>query len=101
MKKYSKKHRDKINKKRDLIKINYGHYERKNALTYISKNKMKKNKKKKNLKMGNEKIANISNIISLLLFIISYYFYYLSLEKCFGGEEECILILVKNGNGLC
>ena len=89
MKKYSKKHRDKINKKRDLIKINYGHYEGKNAFTYISKNKMKKNEKKKNLKMGNEKIANICNIISLLLFIISYYFYYLSLEKCFGGEEEC------------
>ena len=88
MRKYSKKHGCKTNKKRNLIKTNFGHFERNNALTYISKNKMKKNEKK-NLKMGNEKIAKIGNIISLLLFIISYYFYFLSLEKCFEGEAAC------------
>ena len=31
----------------------------------------------------------ILNGISLLLFIISYYCYYLSLEKCFKGEDRC------------
>ena len=93
MRKYSKKHGCKTNKKRNLIKTNFGHFERNNALTYISKNKMKKNEKKY-LKMGNEKIAKIGNIISLLLFIISYYFYFLSLEKCFEGVAACILISV-------
>ena len=29
------------------------------------------------------------NLISLLLFISSYYFYYLSLEKCLEGEDVC------------
>ena len=29
------------------------------------------------------------NLISLLLFIISYYFYFLSLEKCTKGDDEC------------
>ena len=31
--------------------------------------------------------------ISPLLFVISYYFYYLSLEKCFDGDDECSLKL--------
>ena len=31
----------------------------------------------------------IFNSIIILLFIISYYFYYLSLEKCFKGEDGC------------
>ena len=29
------------------------------------------------------------NIIAIILFIFSYYFYYLSLEKCFAGENRC------------
>ena len=29
------------------------------------------------------------NLIGLLLFIVSYYFYYLSLEKCFDGIDVC------------
>ena len=31
----------------------------------------------------------IVNLFALILFITSYYFYYLSLEKCFEGEEAC------------
>ena len=33
----------------------------------------------------------IYNIISLLLFCISYYLYYLSLEKCYDGVDRCSL----------
>ena len=36
-----------------------------------------------------KKIELNYNILSLLFFIISYYFFYLSLEKCFEGEEAC------------
>ena len=41
------------------------------------------------------------NLIGLLLFITSYYFYYLSLEKCFEGEDVCcrksnwVILLIK------
>ena len=34
-------------------------------------------------------IKKFLNIVSLLLFAISYYFYYLSLEKCFEGTDDC------------
>ena len=49
--------------------------------------------KKNPCKFNNEKTSKINiiclNVISLLLFIASYYFYYLSLEKCLDGEDVC------------
>ncbi len=41
--------------------------------------------RKKYMKYSNRKI----NILALILFIISYYCYYLSLEKCFDGIDLC------------
>ena len=40
-------------------------------------------------KKQNKKHYNYYNGISIVLFIISYYFYYLSLEKCLDGIAEC------------
>jgi len=40
-------------------------------------------------KVKKDKINFLYNIVGLLLFIISYYLYYLSLEKCFDGEDGC------------
>ena len=54
--------------------------------------KLKKaNKKEPEIKLTkvNKTLKIFFNIIGLFLFIISYYFYYLSLEKCFDGEDFC------------
>ena len=69
------------NRRIKFIKVKYAKYRYKKK--YILKNH----------KIGitkTHKIASIIfNIIGLLLFITSYYFYYLSLEKCFDGEDAC------------
>ena len=60
----------------DFSKLNSSVY-------YLIKKESKqriKNKKKKNI---------IFNVLSLILFITSYHFYYLSLEKCLNGEDVC------------
>ena len=41
------------------------------------------------IKKGKEILYIILNVIGLLLFLVSYYFYFLSLEKCLKGEEVC------------
>ena len=57
------------------------------------KKHLNKNKKSKLSEIKPKKGRNIfmifSNIISFLLFIVAYYFYYLSLDKCFEGEDVC------------
>ena len=86
--KKEKKNKSRINfQNRNEKKVKI--FERINTFKYIPKNKEKKNKSGINLKKENKKISKICNIPSLLLFIVSYYFYYLSLEKCFEGEEAC------------
>ena len=59
-----------------------------NRIKFKSKKTNKKEQKIK-LKRGNRILKIFFNIIGLFLFIISYYFYYLSLEKCFDGEDFC------------
>ena len=86
--KKEKKNKSRINfQNRNEKKVKI--FERINTFKYIPKNKEKKNKSGINFKKENKKISKICNILSLLLFIVSYYFYYLSLEKCFEGEEAC------------
>ena len=89
MKKYSKKPRTNTNNKKYFIRTKEGHFERVNIFKYFSKYKKKKNRYRMNLKKVNKKTAIFFNILGLLLFIISYYFYYLSLERCYEGEEAC------------
>ena len=43
--------------------------------------------KNKNETKNNKKILN--NLFGFLLFALSYYFYFLSLEKCFDGDDVC------------
>ena len=63
-------------------------------LIYSSHKKLSIKKQKYRYKLKKQKNSKkifpvIFNAIILLLFIISYYFYYLSLEKCFKGEGQC------------
>ena len=65
-----------------------------NSIKYKYEKYLYKNKNKLKIhKIGSTKTHKIAsiifNIIGLLLFITSYYFYYLSLEKCFDGEDTC------------
>ena len=65
----------------------------------------KNNKKNIEFTFNRRKISKKTkfffNLIGLLLFITSYYFYYLSLEKCFEGEDVCcrksnwVILLIK------
>ena len=61
---------------------------------YSSREKFIQGNQKIKIKYKNQKnLKSIFKIffngIGLLLFIISYYFYYLSLDKCLQGEDEC------------
>ena len=79
--KYNIKRKSKKSRKKNSIKINMSKYSRKRKAEII---KIKKEPKK------SKKILNIVfNLFGLLLFSVSYYFYYLSLEKCFDGEDIC------------
>ena len=50
----------------------------------------KKIYKSKNEPKNNKKILNtLFNLIGFSLFALSYYFYFLSLEKCFEGDDVC------------
>ena len=55
----------------------------------IKKRKLNKIKKIKNIYINNTKYKLFINILTLFIFSISYYLYYLSLEKCFDGEDIC------------
>jgi len=51
---------------------------------------MRKLKRCKNGTNNNKKTLNIfCNLIGFSLFTLSYYFYFLSLEKCFEGDDAC------------
>ena len=79
--KYNIKRKFKKSIKNSIIKINNYNY---------SHMKKTRTNKIKNTHKNNKKIFNIFfNLIGLILFVASYYFYYLSLEKCFEGEDEC------------
>ena len=68
-------------RKKNFIKINISQYSlKRKARTNKRKNKQKNNKKYPEI---------VLEIISLPLFALSYYLYYLSLEKCFEGEDVC------------
>ena len=58
------------------------------SFKYPFKNKFKKKKETQYIK-GKIIAKIIMNIISLMLFIVAYYYYYLSIEKCLNGETEC------------
>ena len=58
------------------------------SFKYPFKNKFKKKKETQYIK-GKIIPKIIMNIISLMLFIVAYYYYYLSIEKCLIGENEC------------
>lgn len=60
------------------------------------KNCFKKNPKyinepnsKRNHKVKNVRKAIFNEIISIILFMISYFFYFLSLKRCYDGEDTC------------
>ena len=79
--KYNIKRKFKKSRKNSIIKINNYNY---------SHMKKTRTNKIKNTHKNNKKIFNIFfNLIGLILFVASYYFYYLSLEKCFEGEDAC------------
>ena len=86
--KFSKKRKITKSKLKDAIKVN-----NLNKLKLNVQKKKKSIKKESNVKLTKHKIIFLifSNLIGLLLFIISYYFYYLSLEKCTSGEDWCTL----------
>ena len=87
----------KISKKYKHKHENEYYHSRKKLLKKKSKSikvsKFPYKKKGKGKLQGLNKLKLILNIffnlISLLLFIISYYFYFLSLEKCTKGDDEC------------
>ena len=58
------------------------------SFKYQFKNKFRKKNETKYIE-GKIIAKSIMNILSLMLFIIAYYFYYLSIEKCLIGENEC------------
>ena len=70
-------------KNKKLIKI------RKNRILFHKNNNNKYSLKVRTRKKLNVLYIICSNLVGLLLFIISYYFYYLSLEKCFKGDDVC------------
>jgi len=81
--------RVKINKRSKSINII-----KSDNLIYPSHKKLSLKKQKYRYKLKKQKNSKktfpvIFNAIILLLFIISYYLYYLSLEKCFKGEGQC------------
>ena len=86
--KSTKRKKFKYSKKRNIKKLKL------NIVTEIVDNEYSNSKKQIGIinKSINKKFEKknriIFNLISLLLFIISYYFYYLSLEKCLQGDEK-------------
>ena len=87
--KSTKRKKFKYSKKRNIKKLKL------NIVTEIVDNEYSNSKKQIGIinKSINKKFEKknriIFNLISLLLFIISYYFYYLSLEKCLQGDDAC------------
>ena len=61
------------------------------ALRYTSYKKIFQPSVNKYLQTKSKSNSTINNGIAIFFFIVSYYFYYLSLEKCFIGEGECSL----------
>ena len=86
---FSKKKSYLNSNKKYINKENKRHYEKINKYTKISKYKKKKYKTKITSKKVDRKIVILFNLLSLALFIISYYLYFLSLEKCFEGIDIC------------
>ena len=75
------------NKSKNKIKTDNLIYSSHQKLLLLENQKYRyKLKKQKN---SEKKFRVIFNSIIILLFITSYYFYYLSLEKCFQGEDAC------------
>lgn len=66
-------------------------YQNFQALRYTSYKKILQPSLNKYLKKKSKSNYTINNGIAIFFFTISYYFYYLSLEKCFRGEGECSL----------
>ena len=60
---------------------------------YLLSTKMKllnnRNKKKKKIVYNNILKSKLKNILAFSMFLISYYLYYLSLEKCYKGADKC------------
>ena len=88
--------RVKINKRSKSINII-----KSDNLIYPSHKKLSLKRQKYRYKLKKQKNSKktfpvIFNAIILLLFIISYYLYYLSLEKCFKGEGQCSKKCLKN-----
>lgn len=61
------------------------------SLRYTSYKKILQPSVNKYLKTKSKSNSTINNGIAIFFFVVSYYFYYLSLEKCFIGEGECSL----------
>ena len=87
MRKYFKKSRVKTDEANYFIKSKKEIPAKRN--TFKNRYKKYKYKNRKNFLKGNKIISRICNILILLLFFVSYRFYYLSLERCFEGVEAC------------
>ena len=60
------------------------------SISFFNPNKIESFKSRKKNKNKNKMMNNIfRNTIIILIFLISYYLYYLSLEKCNEGEDKC------------
>ena len=87
--KYEEKYKYKYNIKRKYKKSRKNNSVKINISKYSLRRKTRGNKIK-NKSKNNKNIFNVLfNLFGLLLFLISYYFYYLSLEKCYDGEDIC------------
>ena len=75
--------------KRKLKKIRILDSKKINTFKKYYKEKISLKNKQTKPKKRNKIFIIFYNGISLLLFILSYYFYYLSLEKCLEGEDVC------------
>ena len=76
-------------KRKSKKKSNNKHIKRNIKLSKIYD---KKKKRQKVVKSSGKRIKVLDiffNLIAFLLFTISYYFYFLSLEKCLKGQEVC------------
>ena len=68
---------------RRKIDVNCKNFFKKNP-KYINEPNSKRNHKVKNVRK-----AIFNEIISIILFMISYFFYFLSLKRCYDGEDAC------------
>ena len=92
--KIGEKRKNKYTSKRKFKKAKIITYDKIASFKHFSHKKFIlkiKNYKQNTLKLNNwkGKFQVFFEGIGLLLFIISYYFYYLSLDKCLEGEDEC------------